>query len=107
MYTRILAALVLYQLTMFGFFGVKKFPYAAILVPLPVLSGIFYYVCGKKFYRSFQSTALEVACKDLKEIPNMEAVFRSFIPPSLSAEKTDDDQFEDALSQVSRTGSTL
>ena len=107
MYNRIVATLVLHQLTMFGFFGVKKFPYAAILVPLPVLTAIFYYVCGKKFYRAFQSTALEVACKDLKEIPNMEAVFRSFIPRSLSTEKIDDDQFEDALSQVSRTGSTL
>jgi len=107
MYTRIMASLVLYQVTMFGYFGVKQFPYAAILIPLVVVSGIFYFVCNRKFYRSFQSTALEVACQDLKEIPNMDQVFRSFIPPSLSSEKADDDQFEDALSQVSRTGSTL
>lgn len=37
----------------------------------------------------------------------MEAVFRSFIPLSLSSEKADEDQFEDALSQVSRSGSTV
>ncbi|CAK9165248.1 unnamed protein product [Ilex paraguariensis] len=62
-------------------------------------------LCRKKFYRFFQAIALEVAYRELKEIPNMELVFRSFIPPSLSAEKSDDDQFEEALSQVSRTGS--
>ncbi|CAK9165253.1 unnamed protein product [Ilex paraguariensis] len=73
-HTRILASLLLFQVTMFGYFGVKKFYYAPFLIPLP-------------------------------EIPNMELVFRSFIPPSLTAEESDDDQFEEALSQVSRTGS--
>ncbi|KAL3522732.1 hypothetical protein ACH5RR_015566 [Cinchona calisaya] len=107
MYMRIMVALLLYQVTIAGFIGVKKFPYTVILIPLPILSVIFFVVCEKKFYRFFQTTALEVACKELKEIPNLEVVFRSFVPPSLSAEKTDDDQFEDALSQVSRTGSTL
>ncbi|XP_027085819.2 CSC1-like protein ERD4 isoform X1 [Coffea arabica] len=106
-FIRIMSALLLYQVTMLGFLGVKKFPYTVLLIPLPIISIIFCVVCDKKFYRSFQSTALEVACKELKEVPNMESVFRSFIPPSLSAEKSDDDQFEDALSQVSRTGSTL
>ncbi|KAF3946877.1 hypothetical protein CMV_026905 [Castanea mollissima] len=75
MHTRILAALILYQITI------------------------------KKFYRFFRDTALEVACRDLKENPNMEQVFRSYIPPSLSTDKIDDDQFEDALSQVSRSTS--
>lgn len=49
--------------------------------------------------------ALEVVCRELKEVPNMELVFRSFIPQSLGSDKIDDDHFEDALSQVSRTGS--
>ncbi|CAK9165256.1 unnamed protein product [Ilex paraguariensis] len=104
-HTRILASLLLFQVTMLGYFGVKKFYYTPILIPLPIMSLIFAFICSKKFYRFFQATALEVACRELKEIPNMELVFRSFIPPSLSAGKSDDDQFEDALSQVSRTGS--
>uniref|UniRef100_A0A2P2MKK1 CSC1-like protein ERD4 n=4 Tax=Rhizophora mucronata TaxID=61149 RepID=A0A2P2MKK1_RHIMU len=104
-HTRILAALLLYQVTMLGYFGVKEFVYTPFLIPLPILSLLFGYVCHKKFYRSFSNTALEVACQELKEIPNMEHVFRSFVPPSLSSEKTEDDQFEDALSQVSRMGS--
>ncbi|KAL0011761.1 hypothetical protein SO802_006869 [Lithocarpus litseifolius] len=106
MHTRILAALILYQLTMVGYFGVKKFFYGPPLLLLAiVLSLIFGYVCSKKFYRFFRDTALEVACRDLKEIPNMEQVFRSYIPPSLSSDKIEDDQFEDALSQVSRSTS--
>ncbi|KGN49436.1 CSC1-like protein ERD4 [Cucumis sativus] len=104
-FNRIIASLLLYQLTMFGFFGVKKFYYAPILIPLPIISLIFAFLCHKKFYRSFANTALEVARNDLKEVPSMEQVFRSFVPPSLSSEKVDDDHFEDARSQVSRTGS--
>ncbi|KAL1833987.1 hypothetical protein ACET3Z_003638 [Daucus carota] len=102
-HTRIVAALILFQLTMFGYFGVNKFYYTPILIPLPIFSFIFAYVCSKKFYRSFHDTALEVAQEDLKEEPDMEFVFKSFIPPPLAAEKPDDDQFEDALSQISRS----
>ena len=104
-HTRIVAALILFQLTMFGYFGVNKFYYTPILIPLPIFSFIFAYVCSKKFYRSFHDTALEVAREDLKEEPDMEFVFKSFIPPPLAAEKPDDDQFEDALSQISRSAS--
>lgn len=107
MFNRIIAVLIVYQLTMIGYFGVNKFKFAPLLIPLPAMSFIFYVICKSKFYKAFKYTVLEVACHDLKDIPNMELVFRSFIPPSLSAEKSDDDQFEDALSQVSRTGSTL
>ncbi|KAJ6298463.1 hypothetical protein OIU76_019587 [Salix suchowensis] len=103
---RVLAALILFQVTIFGYLGLKKFSSRALfLIPLPILSLLFAYVCKKKFYRSFSDTALEVASRELKEIPDMESVFRSFIPPSLSSEKADDDHFEDALSHVSRIGS--
>lgn len=87
LHTRILAALLLYQVTMLGYFGVKTFHYTGLLVPLPIISLIFSFVCQKKFYRFFQYTALEVACRDLKESPNMERVFRSFVPPSLASDK--------------------
>ncbi|KAJ4844207.1 CSC1-like protein erd4 [Turnera subulata] len=104
-HTRIIASLLLFQLTMCGFIGVKKFYYTPALFPLPIVSLLFWYVCNKKFYRAFADTALEAASRELKENPDMEQVFRAFIPPSLSSEKGDDDQFEDALSQVSRMGS--
>ncbi|KAJ7947405.1 CSC1-like protein ERD4 [Quillaja saponaria] len=107
MFVRLLASLILYQVTMFGYFGVKKFYYTPLLIPLPILSLVFHFICSKKFYPSFRHTALEVACRDLKEVPNLERIYRSFIPPSLSSEKIEDDQFDDALSHVSRTGSSV
>ncbi|GMH01455.1 hypothetical protein Nepgr_003294 [Nepenthes gracilis] len=108
LHTRILASLLLYQVTMLGYFGIKKFDYTPLLIPLPIMSLIFMFVCRKKFYGFFRCTALEVACHELKETLNMEQVFRSFIPPSLaSAEKLDNDQFEDALSEVSRPAASV
>lgn len=105
MSTRIIGALLLYQVTMFGFFGVMKFIYTVLLIPLPILSLVFLYVCRQKFYGGFCHTALEVASQELKETPVMEQIFKSYVPPSLVSEKQEDEHFEDALSQVSRTGS--
>ncbi|KAE8659613.1 CSC1-like protein ERD4 [Hibiscus syriacus] len=105
MHTRILGALLLYQATMLGYFGVSKFLYTPILIPLPILSLVFFFICRKKFYGAFCHTALEVANQELKEAPHMEQIFKSFIPPSLISVKLEDEQFEDALSQVSRSES--
>lgn len=104
---RILASMVLYQVTMFGYFGVQKFVYAPLLIPLPILTVLFGVICSKKFYPSFQHQALEVAASEVKEVPNMELIYRSFIPLSLSSDKIDDDQFEDARSEVSRQTSLV
>ncbi|KAI6703395.1 hypothetical protein NL676_012531 [Syzygium grande] len=105
MHFRILAALLLYQLTMFVYFGAKKFYYTSFLVPLIIATLIFAYVCNKKFYRFFSNPALEVVSHQLKETPHMERIFRAYVPPNLCLEKVEDDQVEDALSQVSRAGS--
>ncbi|XP_047315264.1 CSC1-like protein ERD4 [Impatiens glandulifera] len=108
-HARILASLLLYQMTMFGYFSLKKFVGAVILIPLPVMTVIFALICRSKFYGFFKDPALEVvASKELKETSNPEVIFKSFIPPSLAVSDDDDkvpdeDQFEDALSQVSRS----
>ena len=108
MHTRIIGALLLFQATMLGFFGVNKFYYTPILIPLPILSLVFIYVCRQKFYNAFCHTALEVASQELKETPHMEQIFKSYIPPSLSSEKSsekqEDEHFQDSLSQVSKIG---
>ncbi|CAN7093700.1 CSC1-like protein ERD4 [Brassica rapa] len=98
-HTRILAALFLFQVVMFGYLGVKLFVWATLLVPLIVISLIFGYVCRRKFYSGFQHTALEVACRELKERPDLEEIFRSFIPHSLSTHKPEDHQFKGAMSR--------
>ncbi|XP_051125332.1 CSC1-like protein ERD4 [Andrographis paniculata] len=104
-FIRIMASLILYQITMLGYFITKEFIYTPILIPLPVMSFIYMYVCKKKFYRFFTCTALEVAAHEVSAAPNMEAVFRSFVPPCLSTEKPDGHQFEDAFSLISANGS--
>ncbi|KAL4627669.1 hypothetical protein ACB092_05G181600 [Castanea dentata] len=76
MHKPILAALILYQVTMLGSFGMMEFYYAPFLIPLIILSLIFGF-----------------ACDNLKKSPNMEQVFRSYILPSLNSENIDDDQF--------------
>uniref|UniRef100_A0A1D1Y244 Putative membrane protein C2G11.09 n=1 Tax=Anthurium amnicola TaxID=1678845 RepID=A0A1D1Y244_9ARAE len=106
MHTRIIAALILYQITMIGYFGIKEFLYAPFLIPLPVLSIIFAYISNKHFYAAFERTPLELATRNIKETPNLEALFTSYIPACLNSDKFDDtDQFEDAQSQASRTTS--
>lgn len=102
-HTRIVAALILFQVTMFGYFGVNKFVYAPVIIPLPICSLIFAFVCSKKFYRFFHDTALDIAIEEPKEVPNMEVVFKSYIPPSLGGEKLGLDKDEDALSQIARS----
>ncbi|KAI4368072.1 hypothetical protein MLD38_016675 [Melastoma candidum] len=102
MHARILASLILYQVTMLGYFSVKKFVYAPVLIPGVILSFLFGYVCSNKFYRFFSSASVEVASPVLKEPPQLELIFKAYVPPSLSLEKSED-EFEDALSQVSRS----
>lgn len=105
MHVRILAALLLYQATMFGYFGVKKFVYTPLIIPLLIATLLFAYICKAKFYHFFHSPALEVVCHDLKEIPNMERIYRSYIPQSLSSEKVEDahhGNLDDTLNQASR-----
>ncbi|ONK65174.1 uncharacterized protein A4U43_C07F34450 [Asparagus officinalis] len=106
MHTRIIAALILYQITMFGYIALKEFIYAPLILPVIAISFIFAYVCKQRFYRAFACTPLEVACQDTKEVPNLESVYNAYIPDSLKPEKLEDfEYFEDAQSQVSRSTS--
>ncbi|KAL1288910.1 CSC1-like protein ERD4 isoform X3 [Arachis ipaensis] len=98
-HNRILASLILYQVTMLVYFGLQKFYYASLLIPLPILSFIYGFVCAKKFYPAFERPILEVAAYSMREAPDMELIFRSFIPPSLNSEKIDDENFEDSISK--------
>lgn len=105
MHLRLVAALILYQVTMVGYFGVKKFYYTPILIPLPIASLIFSYVCRKKFYRFFQYTAVEIVASDeVKESPNMEQIYNSFLPDCLILPDGEDPfEEEDASSAVSKS----
>ncbi|KAK4779225.1 hypothetical protein SAY86_006753 [Trapa natans] len=92
LHSRVVASLVLFQLTMLGYFGAKKFAYTLIVIPAIIFSLVFALVCHRKFYRFFQDTALEVAARGQNEpAPNMGQIFRCYLPPSLTHEKVDKD----------------
>lgn len=84
-HARILASLFLSQLTMLGYFGVKKFVYVPLLVPLPVATVIFAYICYKFFYPSFNVTPLSATCAEPKLPPTLESVIEAYTVPCLSA----------------------
>lgn len=107
MHLRIIAALIVYQVSTFGYIGLRKFVYAPLLVPAIVFSFIFAFVCRKRFYLAFAHTPLEVASQGKKKgIPNMEAIYTTYIPQCLINDKFEEsDSFEDAHSQSLRTAS--
>ncbi|PKU69353.1 CSC1-like protein ERD4 [Dendrobium catenatum] len=106
-HSRIVASLIIFQVLMFGYLGLKKFYYAPLMIPLIILSFIFAYTCNKRFYQSFFNTPLETAYKDTKETPNLDSVYAAYIPPCLKPEKPDDvvENYEDEKTNVSRTSS--
>ncbi|KAE8669770.1 CSC1-like protein ERD4 [Hibiscus syriacus] len=78
MHNRIMSALLLYQVTMVATFGCLN-----------------------------STTLPSFASQEFKQTPDMEQIFRSYIPPSLISEKQEDGQIEDAVPHVSRTGSSV
>nr|CAD1819626.1 unnamed protein product [Ananas comosus var. bracteatus] len=80
MHTRIIAALLVYQITMLGFIILKEFCYAPFLIPLIPITFIYAFICKNRFYLAFAHTPLEVASREIKETPNMESIYTAFIP---------------------------
>ncbi|KAF4398497.1 hypothetical protein G4B88_025476 [Cannabis sativa] len=78
---RILAAMILYQVTMFGYFGVKEFVYTPLLVPLPIITFLFGFIAHKKFHHPTKS-----ACVDGVGVMILGAPLSSSVPGGCSAE---------------------
>lgn len=106
MFKRIMAAMIIYQITMIGYFTIKKFYYAPFVIPLPVMSFVFAYVSSGNFYSAFSRTPLEVACRSEKEAaagttPNMQVLYAAYVPGCLKTVKQnegemgEDDDLED------------
>lgn len=96
MFKRIMAAMIIYQITMIGYFAIKKFYYAPFVIPLPVMSFVFAYVCNGNFYSAFSRTPLEVSCRSEKEAvagttPNMQMLYAAYVPGCLKIAKQNDD----------------
>lgn len=96
--TQIVAALFAFQFTMFVAFDLKSlFSASLVVVPLLILSILFDCFCRQRYGKFFKNMALEATSSEPNEMPNMELIFRSYIPPGF---KVDDDHFEGPLSQV-------
>eukprot|EP00246_Nothoceros_aenigmaticus_P015537 TRINITY_DN651_c0_g1_i1.p1 TRINITY_DN651_c0_g1~~TRINITY_DN651_c0_g1_i1.p1 ORF type:complete len:746 (-),score=124.95 TRINITY_DN651_c0_g1_i1:589-2826(-) len=111
-HSRILAALFVSQLTNLGYFALKKFPYAILLLPLPFATVVFAYLCRKFYYKSFTVVSLSEGSNDLEEVPTVASMVEAYTPNCLlgdsSAEMVDAEEFEDARSNMSsRTSSGI
>ena len=91
MHSRILASLFLSQLTMLGYFGVKKFVYAPLLFPPLVGTIVFAYICKKFFYPSFVVPPLSASCKEVKEPPSIGSIIEAYTPPPLTPPNVDEE----------------
>ncbi|KAL3675248.1 hypothetical protein R1sor_025196 [Riccia sorocarpa] len=115
-HSRILVGLFVSQITMLGYFSVKKFAYVVLLIPLPFLTLLFANVCHKVYYPSFRYVAIAVASEEVKEVPTLSSVVAAFTPTCLlegsndvkDIDKYDDGSFQDAESHLpSKTSSGI
>jgi hypothetical protein len=116
LHSRILASLFIAQITMIGYFAVKQFVYAPVLIFLPPFTIFFSYICKMNYYPAFQVTSLAIASEEVKEIPAMRKVVEAYTPECLLLEEgtiiEESDKFEDAESSAlsrlsSRTNSGI
>lgn len=99
--TQIVAALFVFQMTMFVALDLKSlFSASLVVIPLAGISILFDYFCRKKYHSFFKNKAREVTPSELNETPDMELILRSYIPPSLNNGKADEDHLEGASSKV-------
>ena len=85
MHARIIGGLLLAQITMLGYFSIKKFPYTAFLVPLPVVTLLYYGYSLVRMYPSFRNPSLDMASRAGAPPPQTrEELMAAFLPPSLS-----------------------
>lgn len=102
-HTRIVVALFVGQITMIGYFGIKKFPYAVLVILLPLITIIFATMCRINYYPSFRVTSLAIAVEDVKESPPLRKIIEVYTPSCLLNVETiceDSDKFEDAQSSI-------
>ncbi|CAM6020246.1 unnamed protein product [Sphagnum balticum] len=110
-HSRILASLFVAQITMIGYFGIKKFPYTVLVIFLPFITIGFTLLCKMNYYPSFQVTSLAIASEVVTQSPSLSAIINAYTPTCLQSEadkSEDNDRFEDARSNVSsRTDSGI
>lgn len=88
-----------------GYFGIKEFPYAVLVIFLPFTTIFFGFMCKMNYYPSFQVTSLAIASEGVKEVPSMEKIVEAYTPECLLADEDanyelESEKFEDARSTM-------
>ena len=83
-HSRIVGSLLLSQVTMLGYFGVKKFVYVPLLLPPLVATIVFAFICRNFFYPSFDVTPLYATCEEPRKRPSVEEIKQIYTPFCLS-----------------------
>lgn len=84
-HTRIVVGLLISQLTLIGVFGLKEFVGSVTLIPLPILTILYYRYTYARFYKSFLFNSLDVGTEDesTESFINAEELERLYTPPCL------------------------
>ena len=98
-HSRIVASLLLSQLTMLGYFGLKQFVYVPLLTPPIVATLIFAYICQAFFYPSFKVSPLYATHGEPINPPSIESIVKAYTPAYLAPKRRKHD-LEDVLSDI-------
>ncbi|KAL3676401.1 hypothetical protein R1sor_026349 [Riccia sorocarpa] len=82
-HSRILVGLFVSQITMLGYFGLKKFPYVFLLLPLPFITLLFARICRKVYYPAFKYVTIAVVSEGDNEVPPLSSAVAAFTPTCL------------------------
>lgn len=104
-HSRILAALFIGQITMMGYFGIKQFPYAVLVIVLPLFTIFFASICKMNYYPSFNVMSLAIASEDVKQAPPMRQIVAAYTPECLLNDEAtvydaSEEKFEDARDSI-------
>jgi hypothetical protein len=56
-----MVAVYFFQLMMLFLLGIKRFPYAVLAIPMPLITGLFHWSCNQLFRRPWELQALRAA----------------------------------------------
>eukprot|EP00271_Cylindrocystis_brebissonii_P008390 TRINITY_DN22607_c0_g1_i1.p1 TRINITY_DN22607_c0_g1~~TRINITY_DN22607_c0_g1_i1.p1 ORF type:complete len:739 (-),score=125.16 TRINITY_DN22607_c0_g1_i1:392-2608(-) len=91
---RIVAAMFIAQLSLIGFFSLKQFYGTFCLLPLPILTFVYFRYASSAYFATFKTNFFDLLANPDSEVPPaMEAVEAAYLPPCL---KRDDGKLDPA-----------
>eukprot|EP00897_Mesotaenium_endlicherianum_P002051 jgi/Mesen1/1874/ME000143S00928 len=82
-HTRMLASLLVAQLTMIAYFGIKRTYGSVLLLPLPLLTLAYHQFSRASFSKAFDVTPLNLAGEENVEVPALDKLVEAYTPESM------------------------